>query len=236
MPVFFPEAVAHNNPSRPILDATNRQVKGFGLFDSKANRDTLDASIRTGGFLAVTQENSSYKAFIFTGSTWDDSGSWTELGTQPGGNKFAVLAKLSDVDFDYDWTETPQFESVSMVKSSNSTFPSINLFRSRGSDSLLTPTQSGDVIAQIAFFGADTGGNQATAGKMVFTQVESAGSGPGVSTKMELFVGNNSGDVAALTLNEERVVSISRQSTAPAPVLGGIYASSNNELFFGVDN
>ncbi len=88
----------------------------------------------------------------------------------------------------------------------------------------------------MAFFGSSIGGNQATAGKMVFTQVQAAGYGPGVSTKMELFVGNDSGDVAALTLNEEKVVSISRQSTAPTPVAGGIYANTSNELFFGIDN
>ena len=235
MPVFFPEAVAHNNPNRPILDATNRQIKGFGLFDSKANRDTLDASIRTGGFLAVTQENSSYKAFIFTGSTWDDSGSWTELGTQPGGNKFAVLAKLSDVDFDYDWTETPQFESVSVTKYSSSQSPSINLFRSRGSDHTAVETQANDVIAEIGFSGVAVGGSQAPAGKMIFTQVGGAGT-VGVSTKIQLFVGSSNGDLPAFTINEERVVSVARLSSAPSPVPGGIYADNNNRLFFGIEN
>ena len=70
----------------------------------------------------------------------------------------------------------------------------------------------------------------------MFTQVQSAGYGPGVSTKMELFVGNDDGDVAALTLNQDRVVSLARQDSEPTAVAGGIYSNTNNELFFGIEN
>lgn len=235
MPVF-PGLVRHNNSTEAIIDVTQDQVKGLGLFDSTSDRSSLSDKVQTNGFLAVTQVNNTYKAFVYTGNDWTNDSSWTEIGSIPGGKKNAVLSKLSDGQLDYDWTETPQFEAVSITQNSNNNPPSINLFRSRGSEDLLTQTQSGDVIAQVAFFGSSIGGNQATAGKMVFTQVQAAGYGPGVSTKMELFVGNDSGDVAALTLNEEKVVSISRQSTAPTPVAGGIYANTSNELFFGIDN
>lgn len=232
----FPGLVSHNNPNRPIIDTTAKQVKGFGLFDSKENRDSLDETVRASGFMAVTQENSQYKAFIFTGDTWDDASDWTEVGTsQPGGNKYAVLAKLSDVDFDYDWTEDPQFESVTVTKYSPSLAPAINLFRSRGSDGVNGETQPGDIIASIAFSGVAADNSQAPAGKMVFTQVDAAGYN-GISSKIELFVGSDNGDLPALTINEDRVVSVHRHSVAPPVVTGGIYANDNNELFFGVEN
>ena len=235
MPVF-PGLVRHNNASSPIIDVTQSQIKGLGLFGSISDRRGLSPSVQTGGFLAVTQVDSTYKAFVYTGDDWNSDSSWTEIGSIPGGSKHSVLSKLSDLDSDYDWTETPQFEAVSITKNSEVDSPSINLFRSRGSEGSSLETQSGDVIAQVAFFGSSVGGQVATAGKMVFTQVDTAGYGPGLSTKMELFVGNESGDVAALTLNEERVVSIARQTTPPTPVAGGLYADSSNRLFFGVEN
>jgi len=235
MPVLFPEAIAHNNPNRPIVDTTTRQVKGFGLFQSREDRDTLDPTVRANGFMAVTQENAKYRAFIFTGETWDSANDWTEIGSQPGGNKYAVLAKLSDVDFDYDWTETPQFESVTVTKYSPSLAPAINLFRSRGSDGVNGETQPGDVIASISFSRVAADNTQAPAGKMVFTQVDSAGYN-GISSKTELFVGSDNGDLPALTINEDRVVSVHRHATPPPVVPGGIYANNNNELFFGIEN
>lgn len=235
MPVLFPEAIAHNNPNRPIVDTTARQVKGFGLFESKDDRDTLDPTVRANGFMAVTQENSKYKAFIFTGDSWDDSDDWTEIGSQPGGNKYAVLSKLSDIDFDYDWTETPQFESVSVTKYSASQSPSINLFRSRGSDHTAVETQPGDVIAEIGFSGVAIGGNQAPAGKMVFTQVDVSGY-QGVSSKIEFFVGSDTGDLPAFTINEERVLSVHTHSDEPTPVAGGFYSDASGQLFIGIEN
>jgi len=232
----FPGLVSHNNPNRPIIDTTAKQVRGFGLFESKENRDSLDETVRASGFMAVTQENSQYKAFIFTGDTWDDAADWTEVGTsQPGGNKYAVLAKLSDVDFDYDWTETPQFESVSVSKYSSSQSPSINLFRSRGSDHTAVETQPGDVIAEIGFSGVAIGGNQAPAGKMVFTQVDVSGYN-GVSSKIEFFVGSDNGDLSAFTINEERVLSVHKHVDEPTPVAGGFYSDSDGQLFIGIEN
>ena len=232
----FPGLVSHNNSLLPVIDTTQKQVKGFGLFSSPSDRDALPSGVQADGFLAVTQVNEKYKAFVYTGNDWDDSASWTELGVSPGGNKHAVLSKLSDLDNDYDWTEQPQFESVAITKYSSISAPSINLYRSRGSDTAALETASGDIIAQIGFSGASIGGGVATAGKMVFTQVSAAGYGDGVATKLELFVGTDAGDVSAFTINEERVVSVSRQSAVPDAVAGGIYADSSNRLFFGIDN
>lgn len=236
MPIF-PGLVSHNNPNRPVLDASAKQIKGFGLFSSTSERTSLDSTIQTGGFLAVTQVDSQYKAFVYTGDNWSDSSSWTEIsgGNIPGGNKYAVLSKLSDEDNAFSWTEDPQFESVIVSKYSSSAAPSINLFRSRGSDHNITETEIGDVIAEIGFSGASIGGNRATAGKFVFTQVEHAGYGPGIATKMDIFVGSDSGDKAAFSINEDRVISLAVQSSTPSAVSGGLYINSQNQLFLGVE-
>lgn len=236
MPVF-PGLVSHNNANRPVLDATSNQIKGFGFFDSATERSALNQTIQTRGFLAVTQVSDQYKAFVYTGDDWNDSTSWTEIsgGSIPGGSKYAVLSKVSDVDNDFSWTEAPQFESVTVSKYSISTAPSINLFRSRGSDHTATETQSGDVIAEIGFSGVSIGGGQAAAGKFVFTQVDHAGYGPGVSTKMDVFVGSDSGDIPAMSINEDRVLSLAVQSTTPAAVSGGLYINAQNQLFLGVE-
>ncbi len=79
MPIF-PGPVSHNNPNAPILDATGNQVKGFGFFANTGERDALNANLRVSGFLAIVGTT----AFIYTGSTWDDANSWTEIGSGSG--------------------------------------------------------------------------------------------------------------------------------------------------------
>lgn len=76
----FPGPVSHNNPNAPILDATGNQVKGFGFFANTGERDALNANLRVSGFLAIVGTT----AFIYTGSTWDDANSWTEIGSGSG--------------------------------------------------------------------------------------------------------------------------------------------------------
>lgn len=232
----FPGIVRQNNALYPIVDATDKQLKGFGLFESVADRSGLSDQVQTDGFLAVTQVNNEYKAFVYSGNTWEEEASWTELGnsTINGGNRHAVLAKLSDANGNYDWTEQPQFEAVSITRHNSELSPSIDLHRSRGSDESALSTQIGDVIAEISFTGSSIGGRKASAGKMVFTQVEHPGYGPGIATKIDFFVGTEEGDSAALSINQDRVVSIARQETIPPPVLGGLYADSSDQLFFGV--
>tara|TARA_R100001510_G_scaffold15121_1_gene12533 strand:- start:27227 stop:27721 length:495 start_codon:yes stop_codon:yes gene_type:complete len=76
----FPGPVSHNNPNAPILDATGNQVIGFGFFADTDERDDLNPNLRVSGFLAIVDTT----AFIYTGSTWDDASSWTEIGSGSG--------------------------------------------------------------------------------------------------------------------------------------------------------
>jgi len=101
------------------------------------------------------------------------------------------------------------------------------LFRSRGSDHTAVETQPGDVIAEIGFSGVAIGGNQAPAGKMVFTQVDVSGYS-GVSSKIDFFVGSDEGD--------ERVLSVHKHTDEPTPVAGGFYSDSDGQLFIGIEN
>lgn len=82
MPIKYPDFLQHNNPDEVLIDATGNQVKGFGFFADTNARDALNANLRVSGFLAIVGTT----AFIYTGSTWDDSGSWTEIGSGSGIN------------------------------------------------------------------------------------------------------------------------------------------------------
>lgn len=80
MPIKYPDFLQHNNPDEVLIDATGNQIKGFGFFANTSARDDLDANLRVSGFLAIVGTT----AFIYTGSTWDDSSSWTEIGSGSG--------------------------------------------------------------------------------------------------------------------------------------------------------
>ena len=90
MPIF-PGLVTHNNPNEAIIDVTGNQVKGFGVFatisGSTPNRDSLSASVRSEGFIAVVTGLD--KAYIYTSSSiantdWQNAANWTEIGSGSG--------------------------------------------------------------------------------------------------------------------------------------------------------
>lgn len=152
----------------------------------------------------------------------------------PGGDRFAVLAKVSDADFDYAWTETPTFEQANISKWSDTLSPKLKFFRSKSSDHTDTTTEIDDIIGEIIFTGVNIDNEEASAGKMLFTQVNESDSSNSIQSKFELFVGTSTGDQVALTINQQRVTSIPNLSDTPSAVRGGIYANTSDILFFGI--
>lgn len=152
----------------------------------------------------------------------------------PGGSKYAVLSKVSDADSDYEWTETPQFEELKIAKWDLGDNPKLLFTRSRGSDHTYDTTTPTDVLAEIGFSGVSSNRTEAQAGKITVTQSQSSTSSPYVGSTIDFFVGTQSGDSKALTINHERVVSIANQTSPPTAVRGGVYADDNDILFFGI--
>lgn len=152
----------------------------------------------------------------------------------PGGDRFAVLAKVSDADFDYAWTETPTFEQANISKWSDTLSPKLKFFRSKSSDHTDTTTEIDDILGEIIFTGVNIDNEEASAGKMLFTQVNESDSSNSIQSKFELFVGTSTGDQVALTINQQRVTSIPNLSDTPSAVRGGIYANTSDILFFGI--
>ena len=80
---LFPGLISHNNPNQPILDLNERQVKGIGIFDSVASRNTLNVSIRTIGHLSIVSDVD--KLYLYTGAdtidaSWQNVNNWIEIG------------------------------------------------------------------------------------------------------------------------------------------------------------
>ena len=150
------------------------------------------------------------------------------------GDKFAVLAKVSNADYDYDWTESPTFEDLNISQWSTSDNPTLLFSRSRGADHTTTTTAANDILGEIGFRGVSSINNNAVAGKIRVTQTQSSTSSSYVQSKLELFTGTENGEEVALTINDERVTILPNQSTTPSAVQGGIYADNNDILFFGV--
>lgn len=234
MPVLFPDNLKHNNDNRPILDLGNNQVKGMGIFASVSDRDNLDSTIRTDGFLALTQVDSEYKAFVYTGNTWGSTDSWTEIGTGaslPSGANFSILVRDSSNNAVFD--ESPRASSFEVFNSAGATAPSVVMTRTTDSSGVAQATASGDILGEFRFRGHDSGDVLREAGIVRFVQSTAPTLGH-VNTKVEIGVGNSNGVQTALTINEERVLSIQKQSSAPSAVEGGFYADTSDNLYFGV--
>jgi hypothetical protein len=152
----------------------------------------------------------------------------------PGGDKFAVLAKSSDTDYDYDWTESPTFEDLNISKWSTSDNPTLLFSRSQGADHTTTTTAANDILGEIGFRGVSLENNNAVAGKIKVTQTQPSTSSNYVQSKLELFTGTKNGEEVALTINDERVTILPNQNEIPSAVQGGLYADNNDKLFFGV--
>ena len=227
----FPGPVRHANPDAPILLLEEQQAAGIGIFDTINDRDALPELLRRDGYIAMIQG----QGYMFTGNTWTNADDWTPFPGVPGGSKYAVLNKLSDDDLDYDWTETPTFEQANISKWSDTANPTLLFTRSRGADHTNDETLQDDILGQIGFTGVNTNNEAATGGKMLFTQTQDSTTDTFVQSKFELFVGTDQGDQVALTANEQRVISIPNQSSAPDAVRGGIYANDNDILFFGIN-
>ena len=84
----FPDILLNNNPDAPSVDLNDLQVKGVGIFADATERDALNSNLHTEGYLAIMKDTDT--PFIYTGGTWTDSASWSEV------------KGLWDEDDDYD--------------------------------------------------------------------------------------------------------------------------------------
>lgn len=80
----FPDLLINPNPNAPTLDASANQVRGINFFDAIADRDALDATVRTLGALAVIKDVD--ELYQYTGATlsdtdWQDAANWLGIGS-----------------------------------------------------------------------------------------------------------------------------------------------------------
>lgn len=150
-----------------------------------------------------------------------------------GGDKYSVLSKRSNTDFDFEWTEDPTFESLNISKWSLAEHPELLFKRSQGFDHVNTPTEENDILGEIGFRAVNNQQEEVAVGKLKVTQTSNSISSV-VQSKLELFTGTQNGEEVALTINDERVTILPNQSTTPSAVQGGLYADNNDILFFGV--
>ena len=231
MPVF-PGEVTHNNPNAKILDLTKNQVKGIGMFDTVSERNALDERMRHEGYIAIVNQ----QGYLFTGSDWTDESDWTAFPFRiPGGSKYSVLGKSSDSDYDYDWTNAPKFEELTIYKFSDTVGAGeIKFSSSSGAFERRTETSDGQVLGVVRFTGVAQDDSEATGGRFEFTQVGTANASGSVNSRLSIYVGTPSGDELALSVNQEKVIGLRSLESEPTPISGGLYASRSDKLYFGV--
>lgn len=80
----FPGPVQHNNPGDFIVNLTENQVKGLGVFASATARNSLNANMRLNGFLAVLQDVDKlyiYNSTDLEDTAWATVANWVEIGS-----------------------------------------------------------------------------------------------------------------------------------------------------------
>lgn len=100
----FPGTVNNQNPNAPVLDLTNLQVQGMGIFDAKTDpgsgsgkyRDDLASPLRVIGYVAVMKDDDTiyiYKGADLTDSEWETLGNWQVAGSSVTGPTGATGAQ-----------------------------------------------------------------------------------------------------------------------------------------------
>ena len=235
MPIF-PGPVSHNNPNAPIVDATGNQIKGFGFFDSISERDLLHVNLRVPGFVAIVDQ----QGYVFTGERWEEETDWTAFPAESagikGGDKYSILSKASNNDFDYEWSRRPSLEAVRLFGYSDTGTPEIKFTNSSDLFESNSPLSSGASIGSLKFAAYNTNRDEAIAGRIEFTQSEVATDSGYIDSSFSVYTANSSdGEQLSLTVNNERVVKVEPLSKEPTAVPGGIYMSSDYKFYFGTE-
>ena len=83
----FPDLLINPNPNAPTLDASGNQVRGINIFETTAERDALNATVRIPGALAIikgSDELYQYTASTVDDTAWQDAGNWLGVGSAGG--------------------------------------------------------------------------------------------------------------------------------------------------------
>lgn len=81
----FAGKVFHNNSTGVILDTTDGQVKGYGVFANTSARNDLSINSRVTGFLAIVGSTAYvYANASILDTSWEDASNWTEIGSGSG--------------------------------------------------------------------------------------------------------------------------------------------------------
>ena len=83
----FPDLLINPNPNAPTLDASGNQVRGINIFETTAERDALNITVRIPGALAVIKSSDElyqYTATTVDDTAWQDANNWLGIGSAGG--------------------------------------------------------------------------------------------------------------------------------------------------------
>ena len=93
----FPDLLINPNPNAPTLDASGNQVRGINIFETTAERDALNITVRIPGALSVikgSDELYQYTADTVDDTAWQDASNWLGIGSAGG----AGVQNLNNLD------------------------------------------------------------------------------------------------------------------------------------------
>jgi hypothetical protein len=83
----FPDLLINPNPNAPTLDASGNQIRGINIFETTAERDALNITVRIPGALSVikgSDELYQYTANTVDDAAWQNASNWLGIGSAGG--------------------------------------------------------------------------------------------------------------------------------------------------------
>lgn len=230
MPVF-PGPVRHNNTQSPILDLTNLQVVGIGIFPNIAGRDALHANLQTDGYIATILDIN--KTFVYTGGGWTDTVNWSNVGGSvlpSGGSNDDILTRTGEGTA--AWRDTLITKNITIKNHETNPGASEIVFSRKDTDG---STLQGDILGEMRAEGFTVGGGTRTGNPSIkFVSSGASSTAAFLESDIEFYVSNPSGTHKALELSSDRKVVLAsiEDADTPTAVLGGIYYNSTQDDYF----
>lgn len=234
----FPGPVRHNNPKDVILDLTQNQIKGIGLFPDITTADTgrsdLPELLRTQGYIATTTISPS--THVYTGATtgdqdWQNTNNWSNIGSSglpEAGEQYEILAMGESVA---SWSSDIKPKGITVRNHGAEPNDCVLAFSKKDTNAV---TAAGDILGEIKAEGFGTMGVRSGGPQIRFVAGSDAGpTSTYQSSGIEFYTSDNSGSNRVLTLNTNKSVTFSTDTIDP-PVasVGSMYYNSSNDNFY----
>ena len=230
MPIF-PGPVRHNNTDSPILDLTQNQVVGMGIFGTVSDRDNLHVNMQTDGYIATVRDVN--QTYVYNGGGWGDSNNWATIGSgnlPDGGVENDVLTKQQFGVV--NWQDTIKTTSLTLLNHSVNPGNSEIIFSRKDTSGY---TGDLDILGEIRAEGFNLHGSTRTGNPGIrFMAEKDVASSTYQTSHIEFRISNTTGSHKAFEISSDRKIVLASIADIDIPTAksGGMYYNSTQDTYY----